>query len=84
MKNNSVHLLKTVKVNFHAVLNKDEGGLNVLHLRTQDKVLKISLLHKVLNTTFDDNLFKQINNMIYGRLKYILTCKLSQEDFIFF
>ena len=61
-------------------LNKDEGGLNVPHLRTQDKVLKISWLHRVLNIPFDDHLFKQINNMFYGRLKYILTCNLSQED----
>ena len=61
-------------------LNKDEGGLNVPHLRTQDKDLNISWLHRVLNIPFDDHLFKQINNMFYGRLKYILTCYLSQED----
>ena len=61
-------------------LNKDEGGLNVPHLRTQDKVLKILWLHRILNTPFDDNLFKQINNMFYGGLKYILTCNLSQEE----
>ena len=35
-------------------LDKDQGGLNVPHLGTQDKVLKISWLHKLLNRQDND------------------------------
>ena len=61
-------------------LDKDQGGLNVPHLGTQDKVLKISWLHKLLNRQDNDVLFVMANNMFFGKLKYILTCNLQYKD----
>ena len=61
-------------------LDKDQGGLNVPHLGTQDKVLKISWLHKLLNRQDNDVLSVMVNNMFFGKLKYILTCNLQYKD----
>ena len=60
--------------------SKNEGGLDVPHLLSQDKAAKISWLHRIVRRPHDDAVVNLVDYLFKGKLKFILTCNFSKND----
>ena len=60
--------------------SKNEGGLDVPHLLSQDKDAKISWLHRIVRRPCGDAMVNLVDYLFKGKLKFILTCYFSKND----